>query len=655
MPHPESPESPVSLETEPLAAIDDRQIKKDKLLLDGQQESDLERVDGYKPDEDVVDGKLKPPSQKRRWPLIGGAIALIVASAVFGWRWWQSTQSQNPAPTAPGAAGGRASAVPVKLATVQTATVQDASELVGTLEAPRATVLKPEIDGRVSEILVAEGNRVQSGQVVALLDSQDLQAQLQQAQAGLQQALARLQELQAGSRPEEIAQGQSRLAQAQASLRQAQNGSRPEEIAQARSRLAQAQASLRQAQNGSRPEEIAQGQSRLAQAQANLAQARNIRPEQLRQAQARVDSAQAQTALTEVRVRRYRDLRQQGAIAQDRLDEVEANNKTAQASLEEARRNLQQLQSSTQQDIVQREAAVAEAQQALQQLRNGTRPEEIAQRQAAVNEAQQALQQLQNGTRPEEIAQRQAAVNEAQQALQQLQNGTRPEEIAQGRSQVAQASAQVRAAAVQLQKTKILAPFAGTVGDIPIKVGDFVSKGNDLTTITKNDLLELNLAVPLNRSSQLRLGLPVAMLDPQNKPIATGGVSFIAPNVDANSQTILAKATFANMGRELLDRQFVRSRIVWSERSGIVIPVNAVTRLGGETFVFVAETAAPSASGQPQFVARQKPVKLGDIQGNNYQVLEGLQSGEEIVTAGLLNLTDGAAIAPESNDSPGSN
>jgi RND family efflux transporter MFP subunit len=195
------------------------------------------------------------------------------------------------------------------------------------------------------------------------------------------------------------------------------------------------------------------------------------------------------------------------------------------------------------------------------------------------------------------------------------------------------------------------------VGDIPIKVGDFVSQGDELTTITRNDLLELNLSVPLSRSSQLRVGLPVEMIDAQDKAIATGTVSFISPNVDANSQTVLAKATFANIGRQLLDRQFVQARIVWNESSGIVIPVNAVTRIGGKTFAFVAETPAQSQPGQPQLVARQRAVQLGDIQGNNYQVLEGLKPGDKIVTAGLLNLTDGAAIAPESesNNSPSSN
>ncbi len=63
--------------------------------------------------------------------------------------------------------------------------------------------------------------------------------------------------------------------------------------------------------------------------------------------------------------------------------------------------------------------------------------------------------------------------------------------------------------------------------------------------------------------------------------------------------------------------------------------------------MFVAENENNPESGEIQQVAKQKPIKLGQIQGNSYRVLEGLKAGETIVTTGILNLSDGAAIAPE--------
>jgi multidrug efflux pump subunit AcrA (membrane-fusion protein) len=84
-------------------------------------------------------------------------------------------------------------------------------------------------------------------------------------------------------------------------------------------------------------------------------------------------------------------------------------------------------------------------------------------------------------------------------------------------------------------------------------------------------------------------------------------------------------------------------KVIWNTRPGILIPTTAISRVAGENFVFVAEGQGPS-----KLIARQKPVKLGEIQGNKYRVLEGLKQGEKIVVSGLLNLTDGAPIIPES-------
>ena len=98
----------------------------------------------------------------------------------------------------------------------------------------------------------------------------------------------------------------------------------------------------------------------------------------------------------------------------------------------------------------------------------------------------------------------------------------------------------------------------------------------------------------------------------------------------------------------------MQTKVIWNQRPGILIPVTAVSRLGGETFVFVAqkpaekkaEAPAENKAGAPSLVAQQKPVKLGAIEGNNYQVIEGLKAGDKIVVSGILNLTNGAPITP---------
>lgn len=226
--------------------------------------------------------------------------------------------------------------------------------------------------------------------------------------------------------------------------------------------------------------------------------------------------------------------------------------------------------------------------------------------------------------------------------------------VAQAEKAVLQAQANTKQQQVQLQYYRIAAPFAGTVGDIPVKVGDFVNTSTQLTTITQNRPLEVNVSVPIERSPQLRIGMPVEVLNAQGQSVGTSNVFFISPNVTNDTQSVLIKSLFDNSRGQLRADQFARARVIWNQRPGVLIPTAAVTRLAGEPFVYVAQTQQTSQQGQPQLIARQKPVELGDIKGNNYQVLEGLQPGEKLVVSGILNLKDGAPIIPETaNSQPG--
>ncbi len=371
-------------------------------------------------------------------------------------------------------------------------------------------------------------------------------------------------------------------------------------LQQRQAALQQAQANLSLLEAGTRPEQIAQARATLAQAQAKLRDAQaGAQPQEIAQAVAQIDAAKSTLDLAKSRTQRYAQLAAQGAISQDLLE------------------GYRQAQRSS-------EAALVVAQKRLAQLSN---------------------------TRSSDISSLSAAVNQQQQNLQQLLNGARPQEIAQARSQVSQAAAQVRAARVQLQYTTVLAPFTGSVGNIPVKVGELAAKGDTITTLTKTDAFDLNLSIPLNRADRVRAGLPVELLDATGKSIATGKVSFIAPNATADSQTLLAKATFTNPNGRLLDKQYARARVIWAERQGVSIPVTAVSRLGGKTFVFVAQQQQ-TRDGKTALTALQKPVELGAIEGNNYQVISGLKPGEKIITTGLLSLTNGAPIAIAPDETP---
>ena len=219
--------------------------------------------------------------------------------------------------------------------------------------------------------------------------------------------------------------------------------------------------------------------------------------------------------------------------------------------------------------------------------------------------------------------------------------------ILQAEKALQQANVNIPNQQVPLQSDKIIAPFGGTVRNIAVKVGDLVNTSTQLVNITQNRPLEVNISVPLQQGALLRKGMPVEVMNTQGEKLGRSRVFFIAPNASNKTQGILIKALFNNPNGQLRADQLVRARVFWNQRPGVLIPTTAMTRIAGDTFVYVVETEK-SPQGISQQVARQRRVKLGQIRSNNYQVIEGLQPEDQVIISGLLNLRDGVAIVPES-------
>jgi RND family efflux transporter MFP subunit len=210
------------------------------------------------------------------------------------------------------------------------------------------------------------------------------------------------------------------------------------------------------------------------------------------------------------------------------------------------------------------------------------------------------------------------------------------------KAQLAALNAQVRQEQVQLRYYRVLAPRDGIVGDIPVRVGDRVSPATVLTTVDQPGALEAYVEVPVERARALRSGLPVEILNSEEKAIARGHVDFISPEVSNQTQTVLAKATIPNPQGVLRTAQFTRARVIWGSHPGLLIPVLSVVRINGQYFAFLAED-----DGKGGLVAHQRKVQIGDMLGNDYVVQEGVKAGEKIITSGTQLLVDGAPVTPQ--------
>jgi len=218
-------------------------------------------------------------------------------------------------------------------------------------------------------------------------------------------------------------------------------------------------------------------------------------------------------------------------------------------------------------------------------------------------------------------------------------------------AQLKTAEDQVRQQRAELGYYQVAAPSAGVVGDIPVRVGDRVTQSTELTTVNQHDAFEVNISVPVAQASGLKPGLPVRIIDDAGAILFTNRITFVSPSVDPATQTVLAKAAVVEGRGKFRADQFVRVRIVWRSEPGLTLPVTAAMRVNGQYFVLVAEKS------ERGLVARQRAVRIGEIIGNDYVVLEGLKPGDQLIVAGIQKIGDGSPVsiaAPASAPPPAS-
>jgi RND family efflux transporter MFP subunit len=185
----------------------------------------------------------------------------------------------------------------------------------------------------------------------------------------------------------------------------------------------------------------------------------------------------------------------------------------------------------------------------------------------------------------------------------------------------------------------IRAPFDGVVGDVPVHVGDYVSPSTMLTTVDERRDLEAYIYIPTERAGQVKQGLNVDLTDNSGNLLEKTNVDFVSPQVDSGLQGILAKAPVRDP-EVLRNAEIVKARVIWDTKPKAVVPVLAVNRLGGQTFVYVAENQGG------KYFAKQRPITVGDTVGNDYAVENGLKAGDKVIVSGLQFLMDGAPVMP---------
>ena len=255
----------------------------------------------------------------------------------------------------------------------------------------------------------------------------------------------------------------------------------------------------------------------------------------------------------------------------------------------------------------------------------------------------QLLVQLDDTLQQAQLKQAEAQASIARTNLQRsrellAQNFVSQSAVDQNAASLQVAEAQVALAQAQLARMRVLAPFDGTAGLKLVDIGDYVKDGADVVNIEDLTALTVQFAVPERYIDRLRVGQPVDVaVDALPGRSFKGRVQAVDSQVDANGRALQVLAQVDNPGALLKPGMFARPRVIFSVREGaVLVPEEALVPLGAQQFVF---KIVDGPDGQK--LSQRLEAKIGLRLPGKVEIVEGLQAGDVVATAGQTRLLRG--------------
>lgn len=189
-------------------------------------------------------------------------------------------------------------------------------------------------------------------------------------------------------------------------------------------------------------------------------------------------------------------------------------------------------------------------------------------------------------------------------------------------------------ALINLQLKTIRAPFTGTIGAKTISIGDFIAAGSNIATLINKRDLRVSYTLASRYQNQIKLGQRVVITTNTGKTV-TAKVSFIAPSIDAATQTITVHADYTNKHHQIKPGQFVTiQQTLGKPRVIMAIPAASLSETLTQSYVFAVKKGK----------AYKIPVSVGQKFKNFVEIIKGLKPGQLIVSAGQDKLKQGIPV-----------
>lgn len=216
-----------------------------------------------------------------------------------------------------------------------------------------------------------------------------------------------------------------------------------------------------------------------------------------------------------------------------------------------------------------------------------------------------------------------------------------------------QAQAGIAKTEALISQKLVRAPFSGDLGVRKVEVGQYLTAGTAIVSLTDLSELWANFTVTEKDSGSLKVGQPVRLkVDAYPGRTFDAKITTIEPQISTDTRNIRVQATIANPEKILKPGMFVTTTVVLPDKPAVVtVPETAVdyTLYGDSVFVI---TEKKEADGKTSLSAMRTFVQTGNRVEGRVEIVKGVKPGDKVVAVGQLKLQSGAAVSISTDPAP---
>ena len=216
-----------------------------------------------------------------------------------------------------------------------------------------------------------------------------------------------------------------------------------------------------------------------------------------------------------------------------------------------------------------------------------------------------------------------------------------------------QASAGIAKTEAIISQKLVRAPFSGELGVRKVEVGQYLTAGTQIVSLTDLSALYANFTVTEKDSAQLKVGQTVRIaVDAYPGRTFEGKITTIEPQIATETRNIRVQATMQNPDKILKPGMFATTTVVLPDKPPVVtVPETAVDyTLYGDSVYLLSEKK--EEDGKTKLTVTRTFVQTGNRVEGRAEILKGLKDGDRVVAVGQLKLQSGSAVTISNDPVP---